>query len=67
MLTIEGRGICNNYTWQYGIINDKVVVLVNQMQLLLRGREGPIQPTELPSKQERVRIATMSLIFSSSS
>ena len=65
MLTIEGRGICNNYTWQYGIINDKVVVLVNQIEIIMK-REGTIQHTELPSKQKRV-IATMSLIFSSSS
>ena len=36
MLTIEGRGICNNYTWQYGIINDKVVVLVNQIAIIMK-------------------------------
>ena len=43
MLKIEGRGICNNYTLQYGIINDKVVVLVNQIAIIIK-REGRPHP-----------------------
>ena len=43
MLTIEGRGICNNYTWLYGIINDKVVLLVNQIAIIIK-REGRPHP-----------------------